>query len=166
MAPVQLVVRQKGGVNSSLVGCTPLSKACLLSSRSVPMLWHPTLSTTGFKSRILDTDELSTGKWIMPIPIPDIGLLWEEIEDAACEGRLLAVKKSTDVLGKKLGHHLACVYCASSDADSVREVLMILRELGVEGELRYKSDRATFEFRDQYLWSSSEIENLTLSNRL
>lgn len=130
------------------------------------MLWHPTLSTTGFKSRILDTDEASTGKWLVAIPNPDIGNLWEEIEDAACEGRLLAVKKSTDVLGRKLGHNLACVYCSPSDADSVREVLTVLRELGVEGELRYKSDRATFEFRDDYLWSSSEIENFSISTRL
>ena len=127
------------------------------------MLWHPTLSFTGFRSRILDTDEASTGKWLVPIPIPDIGLIWEEIEDAACEGRLLAVKKSTDVLGKKLGHNLACVYCTSSDGDTVREVLALLRELGVDGELRYKSDKATLEFRDQYLWSSDEIE-LTTDN--
>ena len=130
------------------------------------MLWHPTLNLTGFKSRILNTDEASTGKWLVPIPIPDTGLLWEEIEDAACEGTLLAVKKSTDILGRKLGHHLACVYCSASDADTVREVLTVLRELGVEGELRYKSDRATFEFRDDYLWSSAEIENFSISNRL
>lgn len=130
------------------------------------MLWHPTLSFASFRSIIRDTDEASTGKWLIPIPIPDIGLIWEEIEDAACEGRVIAVKKSTDALSKRLGHHLACVYCSASDADTVREVLMILRELGVEGELRYKSDRATFEFRGDYLWSSSEIENLSLSNRL
>lgn len=130
------------------------------------MLWHPTLSTTGFRSRILETDELSTGKWMVPIPIPDIGKLWEEIEDAACEGKLLAVKKSTDILGKKLGHNLVCVYCERSDADTVREVLTVLRELGVEGELQYKSDRSTFEFRNDYLWSSSEMENLSLSSLL
>jgi|GEM_PF-4265205 len=122
------------------------------------MLWHPTLSFTGFKSIVRETDEASTGKWLVPISIPDIACLWEEIEDAACEGKLLAVKKSTDVLGRKLGHHLACVYCSASDTDSVREVLKVLRELGVDGELRYKSDRSTHEFRSDYLWSSAEIE--------
>ncbi|WP_125461982.1 putative phosphothreonine lyase domain-containg protein [Rhizobium sp. Kim5] len=122
------------------------------------MLWHPTLSTSGFKSKILDSDEASSGKWLVPIPIPDVGLLWEEIEDAAMDGRLLAAKKSTHELIKIIGHNLACVYCAASDVDTVAETLQTLREIGVDGELRYKSDRATFDQRDEYLYSSSEFD--------
>lgn len=94
----------------------------------------------------------------MPISLPDIAHLWEEIEDAACEGRVAAVKKSTKELSRKLGHDLACVYCRASDSDTVGETLAILREIGVTGPLQYKSDRATFEWREQYLWSSDDFE--------
>lgn len=123
------------------------------------MLWHQTINFTGFHSLVLDTDETSTGKWLVPIPIPDIGLVWEEIEDAACEGRVAAVKKSTDHLARKLGHHLACVYCVASDAETVAETLRLLREIGVEGPLQYKTDRATFEWREKYLWASDDFEH-------
>ncbi|MGX9991638.1 hypothetical protein ACS4RR_021145 [Rhizobium sp. Z1P35] len=125
------------------------------------MLWHPTLSTFRFKSKILDTNEASSGKWLVPIQIPDVGLIWEDIEDAALAGRLLAVKKSTDVLARKIGHHLVCVYCATSDEACVGETLKVLRDLGVDGDLRYKSDKATFESKDQNLYSSREFEDLS-----
>jgi hypothetical protein len=124
------------------------------------MLWFPTLSKSGFRSVIADTDHASTGKWLVPIPVPDTGLIWEEIEDAAVEGRLLAVKKSTHELVRLIGHNLACVYCAASDADTVAETLQTLREIGVDAELRYKSDRATFDGRDECIYSSADFEAL------
>lgn len=124
------------------------------------MLWFPTLSKNGFRSAIADSDELSTGKWLVPIQLPDIGLLWEDIEDEAVKGRLLAVKKSTLILRRKIGHDLVCVYCPASDADTVAETLTTLRKIGVADELRYKSDRATFEHRDEYLYSSGDFEGL------
>jgi hypothetical protein len=124
------------------------------------MLWYPTISRTGFRSEVLDSDHASTGKWVVPIPVPDIGLLWEDLEDAAVEGRLLGVKKSTHELVKKIGRNLACVYCATSDEATVAETLRTLREIGVDGELRYKSDQATADGRDEYLWSSADFERV------
>ncbi|TCA62722.1 DUF1917 domain-containing protein [Rhizobium pisi] len=121
------------------------------------MLWYPTLSKSGFRSIISDTDEASTGKWLVPITVPDIGLVWEEIEDAAVEGRLTAVKKSTPQLRKQIARDLVCVYCTASDADTVAETLAILREIGVTDELRYKSDRATSDGREEYLWQSDNF---------
>ncbi|MBA9031717.1 putative phosphothreonine lyase domain-containing protein [Rhizobium leguminosarum] len=122
------------------------------------MLWYPTLSKHGFRSIIGDTDQASTGKWLVSIQVPDIGQLWEEIEDAAVEGKLLAVKKSTQLLKKQIGHDLVCVYCSSSDEATVAETLAILREIGIDGDLRYKSDLATFKWRDEYLYSSNDFE--------
>ncbi|UWU29129.1 DUF1917 domain-containing protein [Rhizobium sp. WSM1274] len=124
------------------------------------MLWHPTISKNGFRSKVLDSDHSSTGKWLVPIPIPDVGLVWEDIEDAAVGGRLLAVKKSTHELVRRIGHHLVCVYCSASDELTVAETLRTLREIDVEGDLRYKSDLATFDGREEYLYSSSEFEAL------
>lgn len=121
------------------------------------MLWYSSISKSGFRSIIGDDDIKSTGKWLVPIGVPDIGQLWQEIEDAACEGRLLAVKKSAPELRRKIGHDLVCVYCLSSDEATVSETLAKLREINVDGELNYKSDRATFEGREDYLYSSLEF---------
>jgi hypothetical protein len=126
------------------------------------MLWFPTLSKNRFRSIIRDNDELSTGKWLVPIQVPDIGRVWEDLEDATVEGRLTAVKKSTQLLRSKIGHDLICVYCSASDADTVAETLAVLREIGVNDELRYKSDLATFEGRGEDLWSSNDFEGLAL----
>ena len=111
------------------------------------MRWFLTMSATGFSSVVSDSDHASSGKWIVERP----GQLWEEIEDAAVEGRLLAVKKARD-------HSVALVYCRSSDEETVAETLAILREIGVEGQLRYKSDRATDQRRDEYLYDSDDFE--------
>ncbi|OAE45434.1 putative phosphothreonine lyase domain-containg protein [Agrobacterium tumefaciens] len=121
-------------------------------------LWHPTLSKTDFRSGVRDSDEASTGKWIVTIKLPDIGKVWEEIEDAAVEGRLAAVKKSTLLMRQKIGHDLVCIYCARSDQETVADCLAVLRDLGVEGDLFYKSDRATDENRDDHLYRSSDFE--------
>ncbi len=122
-------------------------------------LWHPTVSRNGFRSVIRDTDEASTGKWMVQISLPDIGLLWSDIEAATIGGRLLAVKKSTWTLSKKMGHELVCVYCLASDLATVTETLSVLRELGVSDELKYRSDLATFEHREDFLYSSTDFED-------
>ncbi|TAW50578.1 hypothetical protein [Rhizobium leguminosarum] len=113
------------------------------------MRWFPTMSSTGFSSIIAGSDHTSSGKWIVPQPGP----LWEEIEDAAIEGRLLAIKKSQD-------HSIVCVYCRSSDEETTAATLAVLRDIGVEGELRYKSDRATRQRRDEYLYDSADFEQV------
>jgi len=111
------------------------------------MRWFPTMSATNFCSTISCSDHTSSGKWIIEQP----GHLWEEIEDAAIGRRLLAVKKSRD-------HSIVCVYCGTSDQDTAAATLAILRDIGVEGELRYKSDRATEQRRDEYLYDSDDFE--------
>lgn len=81
------------------------------------MLWFPTLSEpmNSFHSIIADTDEASSGEWLVAIPVPDTQRLWEELEDAAVEGRLPAVKKARD-------HSLACVYCRGSSDGTAYQV--------------------------------------------
>ncbi|MDX0503626.1 hypothetical protein GOC80_13420 [Sinorhizobium medicae] len=111
------------------------------------MRWFPTTSENGFQSIITDSDQTSTGKWIIQHP----GHLWEEIDAAIIDGRLVAAKKARD-------HSIALVYCRSSEEQTVAETLVILREIGVGGELVYKSDRATDQRRHEYLYSSNDFE--------
>ncbi len=113
------------------------------------MRWFPTTSEHSFQSLVTDSDHTSTGKWIIQQP----GLLWEEIDAAIIDGRLDAAKKARD-------HSIALVYCRSSDEQTVAETLAILREIGVEGELAYKSDRATEQRRDEYLYRSEDFEQI------
>ncbi|MBY5820042.1 hypothetical protein HFN60_31105 [Rhizobium leguminosarum] len=112
------------------------------------MRWFPTISENAFTSVINETDQTSTGKWIIPQP----GSLWEEIDAAIIDGRLAAVKKARD-------HSVALVYCRSSDEETVAETLAILRQIGVDGELQYKTDKATDERRERYLYSSTDFEH-------
>jgi len=58
-----------------------------------------------------------------------------------------------------MGHDLVCVYCGASDAETVTGTLRHLRAIGVDGELSYKSDRATVEWRDEYLYNSNDFES-------
>jgi len=62
------------------------------------MLWFPTIS----KSVVRDTDNLSTGKWLVRIGVPDTAGIWEEIENAAVEGKSNAVKKSTREVAREI----------------------------------------------------------------
>lgn len=111
------------------------------------MRWFPSFSECGFTSIVSETDIASSGKWVIRNP----GALWEEIDGAVIDGRLLAIKKSWC-------HSIALVYCHASDAETVSASLSILREIGVSGELQYKSCRATDQKRDEYLWTSDDFE--------
>lgn len=77
---------------------------------------------------------------------------------AACGGDIAATKMSGPRLDSIVGHHLACVYCRMSDEASVGEALAVLRDLGVEGPLCYKADKATAEGREEHLWTSDQFE--------
>lgn len=99
-----------------------------------------------------------TGKWLVEIPLGDPDEIWERIVMAACDGRVAATKISSEKLDEILGHHMVCVYCRLSDKESVGETLRVLRELGVQGSLFYKSDRATHAGVDDHLWHSDGIE--------
>jgi hypothetical protein len=82
-------------------------------------MWQPVIPHR-FTSRIVrGDDEAGTGKWLVPVGIGDPQGLWTGIREAAADGRLTAAKLSSPRLDDKLGHHLACVYCADSRLDTV-----------------------------------------------
>jgi hypothetical protein len=113
---------------------------------------------SNFTSRIVETDEASSGKWLVPVSLNDPTGLWARLQDLAWRNRIAAVKISAPPLDDKLGHHLVCVYCAKSDRDVVTSTLLLIRDAGFVGECSYKSDRATLQNREDRLWTSSQIE--------
>lgn len=122
-------------------------------------MWRPAISVFGFSSTPFCSDDLAaSGKWLVPVSLGDTDGAWQKLADAAANGDLLAVKISSDRLDLILGHHLVCVYCQTSQSANVIATLGKLRTLGISGVLRYKSDRATLQRRDEYLWTSADFE--------
>ena len=122
-------------------------------------MWKNGISKSGFSSRTWVDDEVKcTGKWLVTFPLGDPDGLWDRLAEAAKRGDLTATKMSGPRLDAIVGHHIACVYCVSSQRDVVEQTLRTLRELGVEGPLHYKSDKATVEGREEYLWTAEQIE--------
>jgi hypothetical protein len=122
-------------------------------------MWKPVVSATRFGSRTFRvTDEEATGKWLVPATLGDPDGIWERISAAAASGVIVGAKISSQHLDRILGHHLICAYCERSDRHTVEATLGIMRGLGVEGHLRYKTCLATVEGREEFLWNSDVIE--------
>lgn len=122
-------------------------------------MWQHVISYKPFVSRYAGREEAAcTGKWLVTFPLRDPDDLWEHIVKAATHGDIIATKCSGPRLDAILGHHLACVYCPASDEATVAQTLAVLRDLGVSGPLNYKTDLATVEGREDYLWTSEQIE--------
>lgn len=127
------------------------------------MLWHSTVSASGFSSTIAPDDVSSSGKWLVPIELGDPETLWGAIGAAVLRGEFAAAKHSSRELDAKLGHHLVCVYCPVSSRETVEVALVRLRGLGIEGAIDYKSDRATQRGVDEHLWTSADFEPPSLA---
>lgn len=123
-------------------------------------MWEPVIRSGFFSSQVNVADERdSTGKWLVPVEFGDPDGTWERIQVATACRKFVAVKKSGKTLDDILGHHIVCVYSTSSREEEVRAVLGRLREIGVKGELTYKTDLATVQGRDDKLWISERIED-------
>ena len=122
-------------------------------------MWNKCIGT--FVSSIGKTDEESTGKWLVPILFDD-DQTWEKIKENIEIIKNTREFSAYDIKFKKisgamissfelnniLGHHLVCVF---TYPHNIWDTLNILRDIGITGELKYKSDKATMEDRDEYL---------------
>jgi hypothetical protein len=122
-------------------------------------MWKPVISATRFVSRTFRvTEEEATGKWLVPADLGDPDGVWERIAGAAARGDIAGAKISSAHLDGILGHHLICVYAERSDRETVETLLKVIRRLGVRGDLRYKTCKATVERREEFLWASDILE--------
>lgn len=126
------------------------------------MTWMHLISRVPFESALRGSDVASTGKWLVPISLEDHET-WDRIISAIHRGRLVAAKLSSPILAHKLGHSLACIYCEASDMETARGALAVLRDIGIEGPLTYKSDSATARGTDEKLWTSMDFEGAGLN---
>ena len=109
---------------------------------------------------IRNDDVSSSGKWVLHVPaLAQDDTLWNDIVDMAINSEFDAVKRTSSTFEKDEGTGIICVYCKISSDWYVMGALSKLRGLGIEGELFYKSDKATREGREEYLWSSGMFEN-------
>ncbi|MBX3080192.1 MAG: DUF1917 domain-containing protein [Anaerolineae bacterium] len=84
-----------------------------------------------------------TGQWVIRTNLEDIDAMWERIKTATEAGKLGYKSKAASVsrMGKNASGRMICVrtYDADDQAD-VERVLNALREIGIEGKLRYERD--------------------------
>jgi Domain of unknown function (DUF1917) len=99
-----------------------------------------------------DGDEITTGKWLVFVPTPEIDAWWQTIQIETEAGRLGHAAKAATACPNPNAQsdrvRLICVYtCDFEDHDDVRRVLTALRQLGVRWRLSYKTDQATHDAR-------------------
>jgi hypothetical protein len=85
-----------------------------------------------------------TGQWVIRTQLADIDAMWVRIKAATEAGKLGYKSKAASVSrmeGKASAAHVICVrtYDADDSAD-VERVKFGLREIGIEGDLRYERD--------------------------
>ena len=86
-----------------------------------------------------------SGQWVIPTTLQDVDALWLKIKQATEAGKLGHKSKVSTAAGPGQADSEARLICVrtydSADESDVQRVLNALRELGIEGDLRYEKDR-------------------------
>ncbi len=91
-------------------------------------------------------DASKVGKWLVFCSPQQIDDLWVKIANSMDGGELAKVSIGCKVntAGRDANKHVICVYTANfANKDSVAACLAVLRELGIEDTLYYKTDKQT-----------------------
>lgn len=91
-------------------------------------------------------DASKVGKWLLFCSPQQIDALWAKIASSMDGGDLAKVSIGCKVntAGRDANKHVICVYTANyANKDGVAACLAVLRELGIEDTLYYKTDRQT-----------------------
>lgn len=123
-------------------------------------MWEYPISKGGFSSLVRDDDVSSSGKWVLHVPVLEQdNTLWDNLINMTINSEFDAVKRTSSAFERGEGTGIICVYCRISSDWYVMGALSKLRGLGIEGELFYKSDKATRDGREEYLWNSGMFED-------
>lgn len=120
----------------------------------VQALWRDTTSAQGAPF----SSSMATGAWIIGGG-DNPAKRWLSLRAAALRGRIACAMRSTPYLDGMGGGRtlmLACVADVSSA--SLSTCLEVLRSLGIEERLRFRTDAATMLGRSEYLATSDDIE--------
>ena len=86
----------------------------------------------------------NSGKWLLFCPPEHIDAAWEQIKDATERGLLGAKSKVSTLKGFRGKEYVICVYTYNwKDEEDVMKVREVLRDLGFEKSIPYKSDEDT-----------------------
>lgn len=100
---------------------------------------------------------MSSGKWCILVPRSKVDELWQKIETAVADNRLLSAKVSTRLytFSNGKGTHAICVYTSDwKNQTELLETLEVIRSLGVDTPLLYKRDIMTIKHRNFYTYKS------------
>jgi len=87
---------------------------------------------------------LRTGKWLIFCPKEHINEAWEQVKDATERDLLGGHSKVSTLKGQKSKEYVICVFTSDwKDEKDVMRVREVLRELGFEKPLPYKTDSDT-----------------------
>lgn len=86
------------------------------------------------------------GKWLVFCNPNQVDDMWQKLAISMDSGDLgnVSIGCKVNTAGRDANKHVICVYTANyANKDGVAACLAVLRELGVEGALYYKTDRQT-----------------------
>ena len=100
------------------------------------------------------------GKWLIFVPQDKVDDVWRTIRRATIEGELGSQSKVStrrEIDSGKFDSHVICVYTYSykdeADTFRIREVIRkLLKQHGIYGKIRYKTDRTTEEENRKYVY--------------
>jgi hypothetical protein len=88
----------------------------------------------------------NSGKWLCFCPKKEIDAAWQQVKDATERGLLGPSSKVSTKLGEQGKDYVICVYTKNwKKEDDVMRVREVLRDLGFEKPLPYKTDEDTLK---------------------
>jgi hypothetical protein len=110
------------------------------------------VSATARKNRVRFTER--SGKWLIFVPVDELDAAWSKIKQATQAGLLSNFSKAATAMANPNAvdptRKVICVYTYdSADREDVFRVRQVLRDLGFDRPIPYKTDQATLEGRYQ-----------------
>ena len=106
-------------------------------------------SNVVFNSKTTELTLPYAGKWLLFLPPDKVDVVWKKIDEATQQGLLgVSAKCSTMRLSQNYGHKkmVICVYTKDyKDKKDVFRVRQMLRKMGFDYKIPYKTNQATRE---------------------
>jgi len=123
-------------------------------SKEMCSYWIPARPSKQLNNNL---DKSKFGKWLIFVPVKDIDKSWEQIKIATEQNLLGFSSQSSTELGwyenKKPPHYVICIHTYDyDDVNDVKRVREELKRMGFVKPLKYKTDKATLQGVEEYLY--------------